>query len=246
MIMTKIKTFENLQVSRSGMRNAAMRAVDYSQVQINSEAVQNVNEIFRELAITFPAWRTAYPDAQTLSSAKQVWAKGLIENGITDMALIRVGLRVARSQPMPFIPSVGQFVAWCRSESSIPNLPSLDDVMTEFERFCANHHDYSSPEAYPWSSPVMYWIVLDMRRSMYRYNQTAAEVRTSAKNLLRKWEKKLLSGEAVPVPVAQLENKHRPAGVAQQADVDGRYRMLGNSMLSAIRARTSAAKGVLQ
>ncbi|MGL6149183.1 MAG: replication protein P, partial [Plesiomonas sp.] len=234
--MGELKTFENMPTGRRALHSLA-QVVDYSQVQINPAAVQNVNDIFRELAITFPAWRTAYPDAESLNSAKQVWAKGLIENGVTDMGLICIGLRVARSQAMPFIPSVGQFIAWCRSQPHALGLPTVDEVMAEFDRYSSRHHDYSSPELFPWSAPVMYWIVLDIRRAMYKYNHTAAEVRKNAEKKLKGWEKKLLAGETVPAPVVQVENKSRQAGVAQQADVDGRYLMLGNSVLAAIRSR---------
>lgn len=241
--MGEIRTFEAMPNGRRSLHRMAQQFVDYSQTQINPVAVQNVNDIFRELAITFPAWRTAYPDVESLNSAKKVWAKGLIENGVTDMELICIGLRVARSQAMPFIPSVGQFVAWCKSEvRSQLGLPTADDVMAELDRYSARHHDYANPESFPWSVPVMYWIVLDMRRAMYRYNQTATEVQKNAKRLLTQWEKKLLSGETVPAPVVQVENKSRQAGVAQQADVDGRYLMLGNSVLAAIRSRKSTER----
>lgn len=215
---------------------------------VNPQAEQLVDILFRNLKQIFPAASsTVLRNPSDEAATKRQWILAFAENGITTKEQLAAGMRVARSAETDFWPSVGKFISWCNScSASQCGLPCLDDVMTEFDRFCANHHDYSSPEAYPWSSPVMYWIVLDMRRSMYRYNQTAAEVRSTAKNLLRKWEKKLLSGEAVPSPAPQLENKHRPAGVAQQADVDGRYRMLGDSVLAAIRARTSAAKGVLQ
>lgn len=239
--MGEVKTFENMPGSRRALHRLA-QAVDYSQVQINQVAVQNVNDIFRELAITFPAWRTAYPDAESLNSAKQVWAKGLIENGVTDMELICIGLRVARSQAMPFIPSVGQFVAWCKSE--VPSqfgLPTVDEVMAEFDRYSARHHDYANPELFPWSAPVLYWIVLDMRRAMYRYNQTAGEVQKLAAKLLAQWEKKLRAGETVPAPVVQVENKMRPASAAQALDTDGRYQNAGAAMLARIRAGKGAA-----
>lgn len=243
MIMGEIKTFEAMPSGRRSLHRMAQQFVDYSQAQINPVAVQNVNDIFRELAITFPAWRTAYPDAESLNSAKQVWAKGLIENGVTDMELICIGLRVARSQAMPFIPSVGQFVAWCKSEvPSQLGLPTADEVMAEFDHYSARHHDYSAPELFPWSAPVMYWIVLDMRRAMYRYNQTAAEVQKSAIKLLAQWEKKLRAGEAVPAPVVQVENKSRPASPVQALDADGRYKNAGAAMLARIRSRKSTER----
>ncbi|HHS8538984.1 TPA: replication protein P, partial [Escherichia coli] len=41
------------------------------------------------------------------------------ENGITTMEQVNAGMRVARRQNRPFLPSPGQFVAWCREEASV-------------------------------------------------------------------------------------------------------------------------------
>ncbi|MGL5628632.1 MAG: replication protein P, partial [Plesiomonas shigelloides] len=158
---------------------------------------------------------------------------------------LSAGMRVARTVESDFWPSVGKFIGWCNAEAASQfGLPTTDEVMAEFDRYSARHHDYESPELFPWSAPVMYWVVLDIRRAMYKYNHTAAEVRKNAEKKLKGWEKKLLAGETVPAPVVQVENKSRQAGVAQQADVDGRYLMLGNSVLAAIRSRKSADQGV--
>lgn len=240
--MGELKTFKNMPAERAQLSRIAGQVHDYSQVQINTEAVQNVNEIFRELAATCPAWRSAYPDAESLNSAKQVWAKGLIENGVTSMGLIRCGLREARSRDLPFVPSVGTFVTWCKAKSAeLMGLPTVDDVMYEFERYNARHYDYQNPESFPWVSPVMYWIVLDMRRSMYQYNKTAGEMRKVAEQCLIGWEKKLRAGESVPAPVAQIANKSRPISVSQQMDRDGRYKNAGMALLERIRAGRATA-----
>ncbi|WP_127958049.1 replication protein P [Serratia microhaemolytica] len=235
--MNTMKTFADLQINRSGFL-APQGVVDYSQAQINTNAIKNVNDIFRELAITFPAWRTAYPDAESLNSAKQVWAKGLIENDITSMAVIRAGLRVARSQAIPFIPSVGQFVAWCKDGiASTAGLPSLDETLAEFNRYNANRDRYPSAEVFPWSHPVLYWIVLDVREAMYRYKQTEAETLKALQTQLTKWGKKLAAGGVVPMPVVQITDQRREPSPVELLDKNGDYRRKGAELLAVIRAK---------
>ncbi|EKI92604.1 replication protein P, partial [Escherichia coli EC1849] len=47
-------------------------------------------------------------------------------------------MRVARRQNRPFLPSPGQFVAWCREEASVnaglPNVSELVDMVYEYCR----------------------------------------------------------------------------------------------------------------
>ena len=48
------------------------------------------------------------------------------------MEQVSDGMRVARRQNRPFLPSPGQFVAWCREEASVtaglPNVSELVDI----------------------------------------------------------------------------------------------------------------------
>ncbi|NGK77393.1 Replication protein P, partial [Escherichia coli] len=71
-----------------------------------------------------------------ISGAVQVLA--FRENGITTMEQVNAGMRVARRQNRPFLPSPGQFVAWCREEASViaglPNVSELVDMVYEYCR----------------------------------------------------------------------------------------------------------------
>ncbi|RXK74235.1 hypothetical protein ET132_27030, partial [Klebsiella pneumoniae] len=53
----------------------------------------------------------------------------------TTMEQVNAGMRVARRQNRPFLPSPGQFVAWCREEASVtaglPNVSELVDMVYE-------------------------------------------------------------------------------------------------------------------
>ena len=77
-------------------------------------AVTLVNNLFADLQVIFPAWRVAFPTQSTLDNAKRTWTLALFENGIHHGAQIKAGLRKARASGSPHMPSVGQFMSWCR------------------------------------------------------------------------------------------------------------------------------------
>ncbi|MDG9671845.1 replication protein P [Hahella sp. CR1] len=93
---------------------AQRRAYGQSQAAISEQAAEIVNALFTELSGVFPAWKYAFPDHEVIQQAKKAWTKGFIENGILSMQQVQVGLTRARRLNSPHIPSVGQFIAWCR------------------------------------------------------------------------------------------------------------------------------------
>ncbi|MGL5370814.1 MAG: replication protein P [Plesiomonas shigelloides] len=239
----------NLNVAiqrRDALTLARMMPTSNQQRVVNPQAERLVDVLFENLKRVFPAAEsTVLKTLADEAAAKRQWILAFAENGITTKEQLAAGMRVARTVESDFFPSVGKFVSWCNAGA--PNqfgLPAVDDVMDEFDRYSSRHHDYSSPELFPWSAPVMYWIVLDIRRAMYKYNHTAAEVRKNAEKNLKSWEKKLLAGETVPAPVVQVANKMRPASPVQALDTDERYKNAGMAMLAAIRSRKSVDQGV--
>ena len=73
-----------------------------------------INELFNQLTGIFPAWKAAFDGADGVRNAKRQWVRGLVESGVTDQDCIEQGLRAARSLDSPFLPSVGQFISWCK------------------------------------------------------------------------------------------------------------------------------------
>ena len=74
-----------------------------------------INELFNQLAGIFPAWKSAFDGPEGVRNAKRQWIQCLIENKITSDEKINRGLEYARQLESPFLPSVGQFVSWCKS-----------------------------------------------------------------------------------------------------------------------------------
>ncbi|WP_072006622.1 replication protein P [Escherichia coli] len=90
-----------------------------------------------QLLATFPA-SLANRDQNELKRNPPPVGSGFPENGITTMEQVSAGMRVARRQNRPFLPSPGQFVAWCREEASVnaglPNVSELVDMVYEYCR----------------------------------------------------------------------------------------------------------------
>lgn len=69
-----------------------------------------------------------------MNQAKAEWFKGLIENNITSDLQIDAGLAKARTHNSPFLPSIGQFIAWCK-ESTGEQLPPFEICAVEIQNF---------------------------------------------------------------------------------------------------------------
>ncbi|QAZ73203.1 Replication protein P [Escherichia coli] len=79
------------------------------------QVAQIINGVFSQLLATFPA-SLANRDQNELNEIRRQWVLAFRENGITTMEQVNAGMRVARRQNRPFLPSPGQFVAWCRKK----------------------------------------------------------------------------------------------------------------------------------
>ncbi|ENO4755674.1 TPA: replication protein P, partial [Escherichia coli] len=86
---------------------------------------------------------------------------------ITTMEQVNAGMRVARRQNRPFLPSPGQFVAWCREEASvIAGLPNVSELVDMVYEYCRKRGLYPDAESYPWKSNAHYWLVTNLYQNM--------------------------------------------------------------------------------
>ncbi|OBU09833.1 replication protein P [Morganella psychrotolerans] len=198
------------------------------------------NDLFTQLCVIFPGFRAAVRTQAEFDEIRRQWVLAMLEGGIHTREQINAGLRLARRQNSDFIPGCGKFVAWCREGiQETSGLPTEDEVMREFDRYCANRGFYPSAEVFPWKSAIMYQIIPEARRRMREYNQTRSEVRNGVKKVLQYWLKRIHGGQQIPLVVAQIENRNRsrPASVSEVLDKDGSYREKGIEMLKEIRQR---------
>lgn len=241
--MKSLQTLKNHIDTRNSTALVGMSAP--AQPAICFEPDDNVrtlfNNLFRQLRVIFPAITAHIKTQAELDELRQQWTRAFAENGINSKSVIEIGLQRARMSESPFLPSPGQFVVWCREGATqLAGLPDAEAVMDEFRRYSKNRGQYPSAEIFPWSHPVMYWIVTDMRHAMYQYNHTDSELLKFADRHLSKWGKKLLSGQPVPAPKVQLPNlKRPPTTVAEKGLSTPETEAKGKAWLDEIRLRSA-------
>lgn len=155
------------------------------------------NALFSALRAAFPASVHTFNDQDAFDELRRQWLMAFRENGITTMEQVNAGLRVARRQERPFLPSPGQFIAWCREGRSALGV-SAADVMAEYWKWQKLVFRYPSSEQYPWPKPVLYHICLELRHRSTDGQLSRQELEREAVAVLDMWERRVLSGKPVP------------------------------------------------
>ena len=155
---------------------------------VNSDAERLVDALFMQLKQIFPAaTQTNLRSDADERVAKQQWIAAFSENGIRTRDQLSAGVRHARASESPFWPSPGQFIKWCKDSGTVLGI-KLADVMGEFQRYNREKGLHTGgAERFPWSHPVMYWIVTDTRRAMYQRQLSEAETEKYAAKKLEDW-----------------------------------------------------------
>lgn len=155
------------------------------------------NSLFSALRAAFPASVHTFNDQGEFNELRRQWLMAFRENGITTMEQVNAGLRVARRQERPFLPSPGQFIAWCREGRSVLGVSAVD-VMAEYWKWQKLIFRYPSSEQYPWSKPVLYHICLELRHRSTEGQLSRQELEREAVKVLDMWERRVQGGKPVP------------------------------------------------
>lgn len=176
---------------------------------INIEAENLVDALFRQLKQIFPAAsQTNLKTDADEKTAKRQWIAAFSENGIRSREQLSAGVRHARASESPFWPPPGQFIKWCKDSKTVLGI-GIADVMGEFHRYAREKSmQPGGPERFPWSHPVMYWIVTDTRRAMYQRQLSEVETEKYAAKKLEEWALKVADGEQIPAPVIAIESRN--------------------------------------
>lgn len=73
-----------------------------------------LNTVINSLRGIFPGWRNAIKTQSELDNLKKEWLAAFIDNKINTDTQINKGLSIARQSTSSFIPSLGQFIEWCK------------------------------------------------------------------------------------------------------------------------------------
>lgn len=182
---------------REQFRRVANNLPDFYEEKPQLEQVALViNDVFGQLLAAFPA-ATANREQSEMDEIRRQWVLAFMENGITSMAQVDAGMRVARKQVRPFLPSPGQFVEWCKQSGGALGI-TVDQVIAEYWDWRNRSFEFSSSEQFPWSQPVMYHICTELRYRSTERQLTHSELTREAGVLLDMWDKRITEGKPVP------------------------------------------------
>ncbi|EJM7025538.1 phage replication protein, partial [Escherichia coli] len=186
-----------INFDREQMRRIANNMPEqYDEKPQVQQVAQIINGVFSQLLATFPA-SLANRDQNELNEIRRQWVMAFRENGITTMEQVNAGMRVARRQERPFLPSPGQFVAWCKQSGGALGI-TVDQVITEYWDWRNRSFEFTSSEHFPWSQPVMYHICVELRHRSIERQLTHGELACEAGDLLDMWEKRVSEGKPIP------------------------------------------------
>ena len=186
-----------INFDREQMRRIANNMPEqYDEKPQVQQVAQIINGVFSQLLATFPA-SLANRDQNELNEIRRQWVMAFRENGITTMEQVNAGMRVARRQERPFLPSPGQFVAWCKQSGGALGI-TVDQVITEYWDWRNRSFEFTSSEHFLWSQPVMYHICVELRHRSTERQLTHGELAREAGDLLDMWERRVTEGKPVP------------------------------------------------
>ena len=184
-----------------------------------------INWLFEELAGTFPAWKSAFDSQQSITTAKRIWFEALSENKIK-RSDIEQGLRMARKSTNPFLPSVGQFIAWCKViDYETLGLPSLEQLLKRLNHFAS--YGLEEADKFSFKNDAEYWLITDLYRRERRYLWQESTLRSQAEQALLKMAKRVQAGENIPERAKAIEKpkEYIPAHPLVEAELRKRRSM---------------------
>ncbi|CNJ52199.1 MULTISPECIES: replication protein P [Yersinia] len=205
--------------NRDGQSLQQMYAADKPKQQVPEQAAQIFNELFRQLKAAFPALMTSIKDQSDLNELRRQWVLAFIENGITSIDQVNAGMKIARQQATPFLPSPGQFIAWCKQGATrAAGLPDADELYDMVMDYAKRRDMFSSAEAFPWPSNPAYWMVTKLYSQQRVQGLSEQDLRKRCGKELADMSKRIESGEPIPAPVVQIPKLHIPASNEKALD----------------------------
>ncbi|HHR6028019.1 TPA: replication protein P [Providencia alcalifaciens] len=191
------------QRDSTALQAMAAHAPPQQKHAVKQQVAQVFNELFRQLKATFPAAIANFKEQSDLDEFKRQWTIAFIENGIRTLEQINIGMKIARQQTSPFLPSPGQFVQWCKQEDFTQlGLPNETELYEVFKKYCSER----GWRRFNWPSNACYWIVTKVYSEMRSRNLSDSEVIKLCASELKVMANKIKSGEKIADPILQLES----------------------------------------
>ena len=197
---------------RDGKALAAMATPEPLKKPVSQQAVQVFNELFRQLKAAFPALMMSIKTQEDLDELRRQWVMAFVENGICSIGQVNAGMKIARQQEVPFLPSPGQFISWCHQEEfRTAGLPNEEELYLIVMKYCSQRGLYDCAENYPWQSNAEYWMVTTLYDQMRALNLSEAELKKRCRKQLHSMVQRLNADETIPAPRKQIPVLHIPS-----------------------------------
>lgn len=174
---------------------------------VTPQAAQVFNELFKQLRATFPASMANIKTQEDLNEFRRQWVLAFSENGIRTIEQVNAGMKIARQQEIPFLPSPGQFIKWCKQEDYTSlGLPTEAELYEMYREYCS----IKGWGRFKWASNACYWMVTKIYSDSRSKGMTDLEVKKMCTSELLAMSNRIKSGEKIPDPVLQLDRKNTP------------------------------------
>lgn len=197
-----MKTIENATALIGSNPNYSAPVTQGQKQEIPEQVAKYVDRLFVRLKAIFPGWKAAFNSDAEYEEAKATWLQALVNNGITKAELFKRGLQLAERSESPFLPSVGQFIAWCKSGNEFEELglPTPETLLQRYHKFRASCEE---PENYPWQSAAEFHLICQLKRAIYQENLTHEKLLNKAQSLIKAMAKYLKEGGQLAAPKAK-------------------------------------------
>ncbi|MDY0691297.1 replication protein P [Pasteurella multocida] len=174
------------------------KAPQVAKAEVTVEMNKTIDLLFTRLKTIFPAWRSAFSNDNEYNEAKKYWLETLINERITSVAQIRIGVERARKSESPFFPSVGQFIAWCNEGAlEAQGMPALEELIERIKAY-SRFHGFDNQHEFKFKNSVEQYLIFDLYCRNKEFGWSAEELRKHAKSFLKATADKLARGEELP------------------------------------------------
>ncbi|MDH2997205.1 hypothetical protein A1D22_05905 [Pasteurellaceae bacterium LFhippo2] len=177
-------------------------------VEITPQAYEVMDKLFQRLTLIFPAWRTSLPTDGSVAEFKAFWLEELINAKIRNWKLIARGLERCKQSKSPFLPSIGQFIEWCKAvDYHELGLPNEEQLLRKIYAFMVPGME--NVNEFKFDSNAEYWLITGLYKRNRAGEWSEKKLKEELAKELAKMAKRIESGEQIPVPQLALEANPR-------------------------------------
>lgn len=169
---------------------------------VPDQARRMIDKIFENLTASCPILLTI--SRGQLEILKQQWILGFAENGIKTFEQVKRGMAAVRSKANGYLPSVGEFVAWCNDiDYHSLGLPTESELIARLKSF-SGYAKYDEHK-FQYRSKAEYWLLSTIYNKYW--NKREEDLLNAVPKALKDAVEKVKSGYEFPeIPVA-IEQK---------------------------------------